>query len=319
MKHSLISLLALICLANAGNALAQQPCSFNIVGTWQGPATSVNTPALYRFDAKGTVTVLRTADPGANAPLPPGASAAYELDNPSAPKLLTFKASGKAGPFGDGQSALEIAGYDDASFVGGKHGAPVARWQRVDADRYFLILVARKGEFYDQSGSAFPILIRLSGGRRQIDAAGTYSAAGKRAFGEVPPEIYRDFLKEPQNESAVMLRLEINSQQYERALAIVHTWERRARNGELLYPNEFYLNNVLLVKAVTETLNQCGEEIKLYKLNYLHPEDWITDKYSPGFIPFVYFSELRRLNEPLHVRDDKFAQLAPASAPAPGQ
>jgi hypothetical protein len=70
------------------------------------------------------------------------------------------------------------------------------------------------------------------------------------------------------------------------------------------------LNNILLVKAVTETLNRCSDEINLYNLNYLHPEDWISEKYSPQYVPFMYFRELRRLNESRHVRDDQLQQAS---------
>jgi hypothetical protein len=175
------------------------------------------------------------------------------------------------------------------------------------------VLAARSGEFYDQNGSAFPVLIKLAGGTTRLDAAGTYSAQGTRVFGAVPPEAYKDFLREARGDAEVMLRLELNAQQYERALEIVQTSARRAREGALLYPNDFYLNNILLVKAVTETLNQCGEQVKLYKLNYIHPEDWISNNNPPGFVPFVYFKELRRLNDALHVRDNDFPQLSLAS------
>ena len=64
-----------------------------------------------------------------------------------------------------------------------------------------------------------------------------------------------------------MLRLEITAAQYERALKIVKTWERRARNNELLYP-DLPMDNILLAKQVTESLNQCGEKFKLYKLDW---------------------------------------------------
>ena len=180
-------------------------------------------------------------------------------------------------------------------------GFGVTRWIKVDPNRYFIVLAARRGEFYDNSGSAFPILIKIVGSESQIDAVGIYSNQGKQAFGPVPPEAYKDFMREPRTDSEVMLRLEISSAQYERGLKILRTWERRVRNDELLYPLSIALNNVLLVKAVAETLNQCSEEIRLYKLSYLDHEDWIADKYSPEFIPFAYFREMRQLNESLHV------------------
>ncbi|HEV7474071.1 MAG TPA: hypothetical protein VGN90_08480, partial [Pyrinomonadaceae bacterium] len=244
------------------------------------------------------------------------ARATYELDNPRAPQSLEFTATNKSRVFSARQSSLEIVKYDDESFTTQKRGAAPVRWIRVDPNRYFIVLAARSGEFYDQSGSAFPILIKLAGSETQTEAVGTYSAHGKRAFGAISPATFQDYMREPRNDSEVMLRLEINPQQYERALKIMRTWERRARDGELLYPNDLYLNNIVLLKAVTETLNQCSEEIKLYKLNYIHPEDWISNTNSPGFVPFAYFKELRRLNETLHVRDNRFP-LASLSVAAP--
>lgn len=82
-----------------------------------------------------------------------------------------------------------------------------------------------------------------------------------------------------------------------------------------MYPTRPDLNNILLVKAVTETLNHCGDAIHLYKLNYLYPEDWITEKYPPQYVPFMYFRELRRLNEAEHVRDDEFQQASLVVSP----
>ena len=193
------------------------------------------------------------------------------------------------------------------------------RWTKVDPNRYFLILAARRGEFYDTSGPSFPMLIKIAGSQSQVDAVGMYSDHGKKAFGTVPPVAYKDYIREPQNDSEVMLRLEINAAQYERDLKILRTWERRVRDEELLYPVNIPLNHVLLIKAVTETLNQCSEEFKLYKLSYLTHEDWITEKYGPEFIPFAFFKELRRLNESRHVPDDKFPRATLPGSLAQGK
>ena len=53
-----------------------------------------------------------------------------------------------------------------------------------------------------------------------------------------------------------------------RVLDILRDWQRRAREGELLYPDDIYMNNILLVKQATETLNQCKATIDLYKLDW---------------------------------------------------
>ncbi|HEX6285702.1 MAG TPA: hypothetical protein VFZ71_12540, partial [Pyrinomonadaceae bacterium] len=192
------------------------------------------------------------------------------------------------------------------------------RWTRVDSDRYFIVLSARKGEFYDTSGSAFPMVIKLAGGVPKIDAFGIYLENKARAFGTVPPSVYKEYLREARNDSETTLRLEINSQQYERALKIIKEWERRAREDALLYITDkdnyedpTSLNNILIVKAVAETLNQCSADVNLYKLNYVVGDDWITNRVSSAFVPFYYFKELRRMNEARHIEDKKFQELVP--------
>lgn len=179
--------------------------------------------------------------------------------------------------------------------------------------RYFLVLAGRSGTFYDNSGPAFPMLIKLNGERTQVDGLGIYSIQGKRMFGPVPEEVYREFMKEPRAASDVMLRLEITSAQYARGLKILRTWERRVKEDALLYP-DVSLDNILLVKEVTESLNQCGEkEIKLYKLDWGY-EDKISDNNPPPHVPFLFFKEMKRLNESLHVRDEKFQEYRTAAA-----
>ena len=158
------------------------------------------------------------------------------------------------------------------------------------------------------------MVIKFAGGVPTIEAAGTYSDHGKAAFGAVPAENYKDYLKEARGDSEVILRLEINSRQYERALKVVQEWQRRARENGLLYrpPDGLLsLNNILLVKAVTETLNLCQNDFDLYKLDYAYPRDWITNDYSPEFIPFFFFKELKRRNEARHIEYSKFQQLVP--------
>ncbi|HKX29443.1 MAG TPA: hypothetical protein VJ302_17260 [Blastocatellia bacterium] len=180
-----------------------------------------------------------------------------------------------------------------------------ARKVKTDSVRYFIALAGRSGVFYDRSGPTFPALIRVDGPRTQVDAVGVYAAGGKRIFGRIPAGSYNPLMKEPRRASDVLLRLEINRAQYEQALKILRTWERRIREGALLYP-DLSLNHLLLVKQVTESLNRCGAEqcpetIKLYRLDW-GIEDEISDRNPPSLAAFLYFKELRRLNESRHVR-----------------
>jgi len=99
-------------------------------------------------------------------------------------------------------------------------------------------------------------------------------------------------------------------------LKVIKEWERRDREGALLYttaaetPDDAtYLNNILVAKAVTETLNQCSVDFNLYPLNYVQKDDWISDKFRSALVPFYYFKELRQRNEARHIPDQKFQEL----------
>jgi hypothetical protein len=310
-----ISLLAVILVGLTATALAQAPktCQCNIVGTWKAQISPTEA-RLYTFDANGVLKVLNAS--GTDKPTEI-ATAKYELDNPKAPEEISLTASGKNRIFGRTRIAMKVTGFNDSSITCQIPGVGETRWTRVDSDRYFIVLVAREGEFRDHSGSAFPVVIKLAGGASKIDGAGLYSDKGTPTFGTVPTDAYKEYLREARGDSEVILRLEINSGQYGRALKVVQEWQRRAREGALLYTYDnalsapLPLNNLLLVKAVTETLNLCQNDIDLYKLDYVFPGDWITNEYGPEFVPFIYFKELRRRNEARHIEYKKFQELVP--------
>jgi hypothetical protein len=285
-------------LAAQGTAFGQKVCEFDILGTWRTTGYDNADALLYRFAPDGTITVLSHSGSGQTEI----GGAAYKLDNSR--KTILIATTGNVGGFEKGTTTLKITGYDDASFTCEKPGSGAMRWVRVESHRYFLVLAGRSGTFYDHSGPTFPMLIKTGGKQPQIDAVGIYSSGGHGAFGKIPADTCNEFMKEPRNSSDVMLRLEMTEAEYERSLHIVRTWERRAREGALLYPN-IYLDNILLVKQVTEGLNRCGQKIKLYNLDW-GLEDTISEHNAPSLAPFLYFKELRRLNESLHVRDKKF-------------
>lgn len=313
---AIISLLAIMLLG--ATAFAQEKsCSFDIVGTWKAQI-STSEARLYRFAANGELTVLSVSGTGEPQQI---ATAKYDLiDEVDAPKSISFTATGKNQIFGAVKKTMKVVNYDDSSITSEIPGIGTTRWTRIDPDRYFIVFSARTGEFYDSSGSAFPMVIKLAGGVPTIDAFGVYLSKDGRTLGTVPPALYKDHLREAQKDSETILRLEINSRQYERALKIIKTWERRAREGALLYITQntveaagdpASLNNILVVKAVTETLNQCSEDFNLYPLNYVVKDDWITDKVGSRFVPFYYFKELRRRNEERHIPEKQFQELVP--------
>jgi hypothetical protein len=301
----------------------KKPCPCDIIGTWKAQISTTEA-RLYSFDGEGVVKVLQVSGDAKPREL---ATAKYEfveepvVEEATAPeqkapdKQISFTATGSNRIFGRTRTTMKIVKYDDSSLTCEIPGVTgTVRWTRVDPDRYFIILVARQNEFYDHSGSAFPLVIKLAAGVPKIDAAGTYAKNGTAAFGTVPPDTYKDYLREARGDAEVILRLEINSRQYERALKVVQEWQRRAREGALLYrppDSNVSLNNLLLLRAVTETQNLCQNDIDLYKLDYSYPGDWISDVYAPEFIPFYFFKELRKRNEARHIEYKKFQELVP--------
>jgi hypothetical protein len=312
-----IAALLFVCLLASPAALGQKGCELNLIGTWKAEKSDQANPILYHFTADARLSLLSRL--GESAGLQEVASAGYALDNPNTPTVILVKTDKEVGGFAKGITPMEISGYDDTSLTFVKSGSGPTRWVRVDAYKYYLVLAGRLGTFYDNSGPTFPMLIKTDGQQRQIDAVGTYPSHDYWAFGTIPPETYNEFMKEPRKDSEVMLRLEITLAQYERVLKIVKTWERRARNNELLYP-DIPMDNILLVKQVTESLNQCGERFRLYKLDW-SLEDHISsasprDDNPISRIPFLYFKELKRLNQSLHVTDEQFYGTRQVEKPA---
>ena len=311
---AIISLLALLLVGSTTNTLAQlqqKKCPFNIIGTWK-VQVSPTEARLYTFDAEGVFKVLKVTG-GAQHEI---ATGKYELlDNPKAPEQIALTSTGKSRIFGRAKTAMKIVSYDDSSLTCDIPGIGTTRWTREDPNRYFIVFVARKGEFYEGSGSAFPLLIKTSGKVSTVEGAGIYSEGGMATFGAVPPSVYKDYLRDARGDSEVILRLEINSGQYERSLKIVQDWQRRAREGTLLYDKDSThtppgpLNNILLIKTVTETLNLCRNDFDLYKLDYEYPTDWIANEISPEFVPFFLFKELKKRNEARHIEYKKFQEL----------
>ena len=180
-----------------------------------------------------------------------------------------------------------------------------------DSTRYFMVLAARNGVFYERSGPAFVVLIRAGADDYDIGALGIYAGGSKQpVFGPVPASSYEPFMRETGmretgkasvKASDVMLRLEINAAQYERTLQVLRSWERRVLEKALLYP-EIALDNILLVKQATEELNRCTRTIVAYDLDWGLDDD-ISEHNAPLRIPYEYFKELKRLNGTRHLAD----------------
>jgi hypothetical protein len=300
-----ISSLILICLT--AMAFGQNVCEFNIVGMWKASTINDVSSVIYRFEPDGAVTMLSLPGSSPDSKSKEIARGTYKLDNPKAPKSISFTITREGEGSAQGAPSMKIVKYDDTSFTSENgDSSSVLQWVRMDPNQYFLVLAGRSGVFYDRSGPTFPILIKSDGRETQIDAVGIYFVGGKPYFGSIPAEYRDEFMKDSLGDSDVMLRLAVSGPQYERGLKVLRTWDRRAREGALLYPDVF-MDNVLLVKQVTETLNQCGATVKLYTLDW-GVYDYISENNPPSRAPFLYFKELKRLNESLHIPDVRFQE-----------
>jgi hypothetical protein len=174
------------------------------------------------------------------------------------------------------------------------------RTTRSDTQQYYMILAAQTDVFYDRSGPTFVMLQRTAADETDVGAFGIYAGERKQpVFGPVPASVYEQFMSGFRKPADVLLRLAISKPQYDRALAVLQSWERRVRENALLYP-EVAMDNILLVKQATEELNRCRETIASYDLDWGLQDD-ISERNVASRIPYEYFRELARLNAARHV------------------
>ncbi|MBX5461548.1 MAG: hypothetical protein IRZ28_10730 [Steroidobacteraceae bacterium] len=194
------------------------------------------------------------------------------------------------------------------ALAAGASGACEREASRVPSDtaRHFLVLAASRDVFFDRSGPSFVMLMKAdtAAGEVEMGAVGIHAdEQGRAVFGTVPWTAYDAFLHEPGKDSRnVMLRLEISEPQYERVLSVLRTWERRAREDQLLYPDDLHMNNILLVKQATEELNRCRNTFNLYTLDW-GLEDRISEENATAHVTRLVFEELKRRNPGRHVPD----------------
>ena len=171
---------------------------------------------------------------------------------------------------------------------------------RSDPQQYYMILAAQTDVFYDRSGPTFVMLQRTAADETDVGAFGIYAGERKQpVFGPVPANIYERLVSESRKPADVLLRLSISKPQYDRALAVMQSWERRVREHALLYP-DIAMDNILLVKQATEELNRCRETIVAYELDWGLQDD-ISEHNVASRIPYEYFRELARRNADRHV------------------
>lgn len=296
-------ILATFVLASAALGFSQTGCVFNIAGDWESRAPGDAAPRLYRFASDGTVTVVSNS--GAASKPSAAVAAEYKLDDPKSPKSIEFRHAGAPGRFPWGPGALQITGFDDKSFTTAASGAEPAVWVRKDQYQYFVVLAAHRGTPPHRGGPAFAMLVKHGKGKSEVETFGLYYLDNRRINGPVPLEIYKKFMNEPHSGQNAMFRLQISSEQFDRSMAILRTWQRRAREGALLFPEYSYLNVIVPIRDIAESLEQCGEKINIYKLTWM-VDDELGANVPQWELAYQYVNRLRHLNEAMEIGDEQF-------------
>jgi hypothetical protein len=305
MKPS-IAVACCLLLAPAALRAGQRSCEFDIVGTWESTVPQQASVTRHRFTADGKVTTLSRVAAGGAADWRAGESTfEYRLDDPRAPKLVELLGEG-----GVVRGSLEILKFDDASFTTAEPDGEPTRWVRVDPQRYFAVLVAARGN-PGSGGPAFAMLVKAdkASPRQEVASAfGFHFDGGRPKVGPIPADLRDRHLREPATEAETMLRVELTPAEFDGALRVLQGWERRAREGTLLYDVP-YLTTIVFMEEAVKSLNRCREKLKLYELTWA-VDDKIVAKRNLPQVPFYYIKELRLLNEALHVKDPEFERRA---------
>jgi hypothetical protein len=311
-------------------AAAPKPCPFNIVGTWRSEAEAAN-PIFFRFAPDGTVTLLSRSEGAPDLDFEVTAAMKYKLDKPSAPTSIDLVAVRGNEVFGRGTTTYTVTEFSDDSFttVNPMTHAGLVRWVRVKTNRYFLTFAARRmplNAYYDDNsvaihptkgrptrqtmgGPAFAMWTKLDGRKTEVETLGLHimtDGAGRMipVVGPVPAELHKQFASESRKDSDVMIRLELTEAEYERTHKVFRTWDKRVRDKTLLYDDP-YLNAMEFLRRTAESLNLCGEKVKLHKLNWSQWDEVATKHHLPEH-PVEYISIMRKRNDELHVTNERF-------------
>jgi hypothetical protein len=302
-RHTLLAFFCIFFLA-AATAFGQAGCNFNITGDWESTAPDQAGSNLYHFTADGTVIAFSSAAKG-EEPQKLG-KARYRLVDTQTFRGLEFKPVAETGVFPLPAGKIEITQMNQASFTTVSLGVRTT-WIKKESSQYYVVLAAHRGTPPHQGGPAFAALIKAGDGKPEVETFGLFYRNAERINGSVPDDLYRRFMADPLAQDDAVLRLRISSQAFDRAMKIMRNWQERAREGTLLFPGYSYLNVIVPMKDVAESLNACGEDFHIYKLT------WMVDDELGANIPqwelaFAYVRKLREMNEPSDISGAKFQQ-----------
>lgn len=294
----------LIVVLFASAVFAQTGCEFTIAGDWETTTQGKAESFLYRFGSDGTVTVFSTQRKTAN--VQKIGKATYRLLDAKPSRILEFRLVPGGGTFPLGPARMEITHFDRVGFTAVNTGQSTS-WVRKDPNRYFVVLAAHRGTPPHHGGPAFAVLVKSGEKETQAETFGLFYRNEERAVGMIPDELYEQFNKEPVSPEDALLRVRVSPQAFDAAMKVMRDWQQRAKEGSLLFPGYSYLNVIVPLKQIAESLEQCSDDFHAYKLT------WMLDDEMGANVPqwelaYQYVKKLRELNQQNHLSDVKFQQ-----------
>jgi hypothetical protein len=303
-RHTFLAFVCIFFLATAGTVFGQAGCNFNIAGDWEATAPGHVIPDLYRFTSDGTVTVFSV--PANGEEQHKLGSARYRLEDAQTSKTLEFKSATGTRAFPWGTAKLEINQVDHTSFTTVSSGQSTT-WVKKDPNQYYVVLGAHRGTPPHQGGPAFAMLIKTGEVKPVIETFGLFYRDGERINGPIPDDLYQRFTSDSLPADDAVLRLEISSQAFDRAMKVMRNWQERAREGTLLFPSYSYLNVIVPMRDIAESLNECGGNFRIYQLTWML-DDELGANVPQWELAFAYVKRLREMNEQSNISNVKFQQ-----------
>lgn len=294
-------------------------CTFDIVGLWRTRANTQTNPILYNFLPNGWVMLVQYSS---NA-LPQDYQAVSEVKYSVRPESygrnksvesmrLTFFADFPDEVFAKGATSMVIFQYGKEVFstVDPESGEQL-NWLREQATRHFLTMAAGSGREHAE-GPAFVMWTTLDGRNPKTEALGVQLIKDKSGkplplFGEVPAELYNQIQdaierdKKAGKERNAIIRVELTEAEFERTHKVFDAWDKSVRTFTLR-PQDPYMNVLDLLKQVIQSVNQCGERLKLSAQG----RETIAAKQGLPQLLLEFVRVIRKENDDKHVSDPAF-------------
>ena len=323
MKRTVFTI-ALICICLAAGRAAcgqsqteaaskpgpKQACRFSIIGMWRLDGVRPLGSTFLSFTPDGWVTLLGHLENSLPQDFEMITQVAYKLDTPAAPRRIEFTSSRGNEVFPAGTTAMEITEYGDDSFTTFDAASEQkTRWVREQTHRYFLTFAARSGP-PPQGGSVCAMWTVMDGRKTEIEALGVQliaDEAGKLLpdFGALPAALYNRIIEQSDNDKKrdkdenPFLRIELTAAEFAATHNIFLSWAEQVK-AHALAQSDPYLNGLEFLQRVAESLNQCGEKIKLRRVTPRELGEMIARRKLPQLL-LEYVSVMRKQNDDLHI------------------